>query len=71
MLRFSRLVGMEEKFSNINGDGDPSVRNHVNNNNTKNSRSPLTLNANGLWDVVPRLDHYRSVFFSKLVITEI
>ncbi|XP_043284241.1 bumetanide-sensitive sodium-(potassium)-chloride cotransporter isoform X2 [Venturia canescens] len=53
-----RLVGMEEKFSGINGDADPACRNHVNNNNNKN-RSPLTLNPNGLWDVVPRLDHYR------------
>ncbi|XP_031836103.1 sodium potassium chloride cotransporter [Nomia melanderi] len=28
-------------------------------NNQNNKRSPMTLNVTGLWDVVPRLDHYR------------
>ncbi|XP_078036652.1 sodium potassium chloride cotransporter [Augochlora pura] len=28
-------------------------------NNQNNKRSPMTLNVSGLWDVVPRLDHYR------------
>lgn len=27
-----------------------------------NKRSPMTLNVSGLWDVVPRLDHYRYVY---------
>ncbi|XP_043264398.1 bumetanide-sensitive sodium-(potassium)-chloride cotransporter isoform X2 [Colletes gigas] len=27
--------------------------------NQNNKRSPMTLNVSGLWDVVPRLDHYR------------
>lgn len=27
----------------------------------QNKRSPMTLNVSGLWDVVPRLDHYRFV----------
>ncbi|XP_012274338.1 bumetanide-sensitive sodium-(potassium)-chloride cotransporter isoform X2 [Orussus abietinus] len=44
---------MEGKFQSKNeGETNGSVQQN-------NKRSTMTLNVNGLWDVVPRLDHYR------------
>ncbi|XP_063980220.1 bumetanide-sensitive sodium-(potassium)-chloride cotransporter isoform X1 [Diachasmimorpha longicaudata] len=47
-----RLVRMEGKFQSQNGDDEAP--------HTNNKKMSMTLSANGLWDVVPRLDHYRA-----------
>lgn len=36
----------------------------------QNKRNTMTLNVNGLWDVVPRLDHYRLVKNEQLRVNE-
>ncbi|KAJ8688382.1 hypothetical protein QAD02_024177, partial [Eretmocerus hayati] len=47
-------IGMEGRFQTKGGETDN------NDQFTMNSKRPtMTLNVNGLWDVVPRLDHYR------------
>lgn len=48
-----RFSGMEGKFQAKSTEDDATDQN--------NKRSPMTLNVSGLWDVVPRLDHYRLV----------
>ena len=45
---------MDGRFVNKAG-GDSNT------NDYQNKRNTMTLNVNGLWDVVPRLDHYRLV----------
>lgn len=45
---------MEGKFFNQNDEDDGSTQNRMN-----GKKSSITLNVNGLWDVVPRLDYYR------------
>lgn len=45
---------MEGKFQSRSADDDGTG-----NTEQTNKRSPMTLNVTGLWDVVPRLDHYR------------
>lgn len=45
---------MESKFQGPNGADDTNVHNNIN-----RKKSTMTLNVNGLWDVLPRLDHYR------------
>lgn len=49
-----RIAGMEGKFQSQNVGDEGNTQNHIN--GKKNS---MSLNVNGLWDVVPRLDHYR------------
>ena len=48
------IGGMDGRFQN-KAAGDSET------NEYQNKRSAMTLNVNGLWDVVPRLDHYRLV----------
>ncbi|XP_046600388.1 bumetanide-sensitive sodium-(potassium)-chloride cotransporter isoform X1 [Neodiprion lecontei] len=48
------FIGMEGKFQNRNAEDGAA-----DNNDPNHRKSPLTLNVSGLWDVVPRLDHYR------------
>lgn len=48
----NRITGMEGKFNSQNPEDDGITR-------TNGKKSSITLNVNGLWDVVPRLDHYR------------
>ncbi|KAK0098684.1 hypothetical protein PV326_005095 [Microctonus aethiopoides] len=45
---------MESKFQGPNGADDTNVHNNIN-----RKKSTMMLNVNGLWDVLPRLDHYR------------
>ncbi|KAK0180493.1 hypothetical protein PV327_006129 [Microctonus hyperodae] len=45
---------MESKFQVPNGADDTNVHNNIN-----RKKSTMMLNVNGLWDVLPRLDHYR------------
>ncbi|XP_014204971.1 bumetanide-sensitive sodium-(potassium)-chloride cotransporter isoform X2 [Copidosoma floridanum] len=47
-------IGMEGRFQTKGGEGDGNDLITMN-----NKKPPMTLNVNGLWDVVPRLDHYR------------
>ncbi|XP_044013091.1 bumetanide-sensitive sodium-(potassium)-chloride cotransporter-like isoform X1 [Aphidius gifuensis] len=48
-----RITGMEGKFNSQNPEDDGTTR-------VNGKKSSITLNVNGLWDVVPRLDHYRA-----------
>ncbi|XP_058790689.1 bumetanide-sensitive sodium-(potassium)-chloride cotransporter [Phymastichus coffea] len=49
-------IGMEGRFQAKAGCGEADGNEQI----TMNSKRPtMTLNVNGLWDVVPRLDHYR------------
>lgn len=51
-LSFLRIGGMDGRFLNkVGGD--------IEANDYHGKRNTMTLNVNGLWDVVPRLDHYR------------
>ena len=45
---------MEGKFHAKNSEGDSNEQVH--------QKRSMTLNVNGLWDVVPRLDHYRFIY---------
>ncbi|XP_043663869.1 bumetanide-sensitive sodium-(potassium)-chloride cotransporter isoform X1 [Vespula pensylvanica] len=47
---------MESRLQNKNAKDDTTGGTQQNENN---KRSPMTLNVSGLWDVVPRMDHYR------------
>ncbi|OXU26603.1 hypothetical protein TSAR_006261, partial [Trichomalopsis sarcophagae] len=49
-------IGMEGRFQSKGAEADGNNGEQI----TMNSKRPtMTLNVNGLWDVVPRLDHYR------------
>ena len=50
---------MEGRFQAKGAEGDGSGGGEITMNN---KRTTMTLNVNGLWDVVPRLDHYRCVY---------
>lgn len=50
-----RKSEVENRTENKNLDDDISGAMQQN----QNKRSPMTLNVSGLWDVVPRMDHYR------------
>lgn len=50
---------MESRLQNKNAKDDTTGGTQQNENN---KRSPMTLNVSGLWDVVPRMDHYRYLY---------
>lgn len=51
---FFLFYRMDGKFNSKNTEGDNMEPVH---------KKSISLNVNGLWDVVPRLDHYRFVSF--------
>lgn len=58
LAKFFRLDNMENRFQSKTQEDD------VIGQLPSNKRPSMSLSMGGLWDVVPRLDHYRYIFIS-------
>lgn len=61
---YFRYSGMESRFQRENKTSEDEIIGQFQQNNKRNT---MTLNVSGLWDVGPRLDHYRYISKYKML----